>query len=129
MELDELRLPSNKDLWVKMRRKVLWGDENAVESAIFITQRRDPSQTLAAMRRQRIFQLIEGWGLFLTADGTVGVTGSPLPMEPESLNRLEPQDGDFLNEYAKHRFEVREDVGNPFSPGAPESSPESESNP
>jgi|SRR5579859_5053594 len=127
MELDELRLPSDPErLWVKMRRKVLWGDEQAVESAIFASSNRDPLQVIHTLKRQRIFQLIEGWSLFLAADGTIAAAGTPLPMAPESLDRLEPKDGDFLYAYAKHRFEQREDVANPFVPGSPGSSPASE---
>lgn len=127
MELDELHLPSNGALTVKMRRKVLWGDEEAVESAILVTQRREPLQAIATYKRQRIYQLIEGWTLHLQADGTIGIAGVPLPMEPDSLKLLEPEDGAFLYEYAKHRFEQKEDVANPFVPGSPASSPESES--
>src|SRR5690349_20094518 len=102
MELDQLDLPSGAG-WVKMRRNVLWGDEQAVESAVLAANVRTPGQGLHALKRQRIFQLIEGWNLFLQPDETIGIAGAPLPMEPESLDRLEPQDGDYLYEYAKHR--------------------------
>jgi len=129
MELDELRLPSNPELWVKMRRKILWGDEQAVESAVFTAQRLSAGQGLHALKRQRVFQLIEGWSLFLTADGTIGMKGTPLPMEPESIDRLEPADGDFLYQYAKHRFEEKQDVANPFVPAPPKSSLESDQPP
>jgi len=126
MELDELQLPSGVG-WVKMRRKILWGDEMAVESAALAAQRQ--GQALHAVKRQRIFQLIEGWSLFLAGDGTIGLSGSPLPMQPESLDRLEPEDGAFLYDYAKHRFEHREDVANPFVPASPKSSLESDQPP
>jgi len=122
MELDQLQLPSGVG-WVKMRRKVLWGDEQAVESAVIATQREQPGQGLHAFKRQRVFQLIESWSLFLAADETVGTEGVPLPMEPASLDRLEPVDGDFLYKYARHRFENRGDIANPFPPASPESSP------
>lgn len=127
MELDQLDLPSGAG-FVKMRRKILWGDEQAVESAVFAAVRAGSGQGVHAFKRQRIFQLIEGWSLYLHADATVGApdspTAAPLPMEVESLDRLEPQDGDFLYEYAAHRFDKREDVANPFVPGTEPPSPE-----
>ena len=129
MELDQLNLPSGAG-WVKMRRRILWGDEEAVESAILVAQRREPAQLIHVLKRQRIFQLIEGWSLFLRSDGTVGLADSEkaqaLPMEPESIDRLEPEDGQYLYEYAKHRFEVRGDVANPFVPASIASSPASD---
>jgi len=121
MDLDELRLPSDASLWVKMRRKILWGDEIAVESAVLAS--RGQLQGVAALKRQRVFQLIEGWNLHLAADGTVGPQGQPLPMAPAALDHLEPQDGEFLYEYARHRFEHREDIANPFVPGSEMPSP------
>lgn len=123
MELDQLQLPSGVG-WVKMRRVILWGDEQAVTSAVVAANRQQPGQGLHAFKRQRIFQLIEGWSLFLAADGSVAGAGTPLPMEPESIDRLDPSDGDFLYKYAQHRFEVREDVANPFDPSTPPPSPE-----
>lgn len=125
METDELRLPSNPELWVRMRRKVLWGDEQAVESAVVSANVTTRNQGLHALKRQRIFQLVEAWSLYLQPDETIGMAGAPLPMTPESIDRLEPEDGDYLYKYAKHRFEVREDVANPFDPATPESSPAS----
>ncbi len=124
MELDELHLPSDGRLWVRMRRKILWGDETAVESSVL---RCDPLHAIAVFKRQRVYQLIEGWSLHLQADGTVGIEGLPLPMTPDSLKYLEPEDGAFLYKYAEHRFDHREDVGNPFVPGSLASSPADES--
>lgn len=122
MESDDLKLPSDERLWVKMRRKILWGDEIAIESAVL---RSAPGDEIAAFKRQRIFQLIEGWSLHQLGDGTIGIEGRPLPMAPESLKWLEPEDGKFLYKYAEHRFDNREDVANPFVPDSPASSPES----
>lgn len=124
MEVDELHLPSDDRLWVRMRRKILWGDEIAVESAVM---RCAPGDEIAAFKRQRIFQLIEGWSLHQLGDGTVGIEGRPMPMAPESLKFLEPVDGKFLYKYAEHRFDNREDVANPFVPDSQPSSPEGES--
>jgi hypothetical protein len=124
MEVDDLKLPSNPELWVKMRRKILWGDETAVESAVL---RCPPGEEIAVFKRQRVYQLIEGWSLHRQADGTVGIEGVPLPMHPDSLKSLEPVDGHFLYKYAEHRFDNREDVANPFVPGSQPSAPESES--
>src|SRR5579859_5121384 len=101
-----------------MRRKILWGDELAVEAAVIAAPQ---NQIFAAMKRQRVYQLIESWSFHLAPDGTVGIAGTPLPMAPGSLDHLEPVDGAFLYEYAKHRFEERDDVVNPFVPASPNS--------
>lgn len=136
MELDQLYLPSTQALpleqrlWVRMRRKVKWGDEQAVESVIRAAHSiAGRGQAFHLMKRQQILCLVEAWNLHLTATGEVGGEGGDLPMVADSIDLLEPSDGDYLYEYAKHRWEAREDIANPFLPGSPASSPGSESSP
>lgn len=107
---DLLKLPTNPDYWVQMKRRATWGDDQAANAAmvnmsIEITGNGSApapisEMELAAHGRTLVRRLVVEWNLTDENDKPVAITD-------EALDLLEAEDGQFLLAEAQKRLKVR----------------------
>ncbi len=105
-EVDQLFLPSSpgNEFWVKMKKKVAYGDSRAAQSALMKFsqgQNGNAGSVVTDMEVGRYIgtltvQLIVEWNLTDEQD-------RPLPISVESLDLLPDEDGEFLAQEAQKR--------------------------
>ncbi len=110
-ETDELKLPSNPDgaFWVRMKKRAQYGDNRAAQSAMLQISPGGPQSNgnggapqmvtdveIGAYLGTLAVRLIVEWNLTDEAE-------NPLPITLENLDRLDPEDGDFLATEAQKR--------------------------
>jgi len=103
-ETDLLTLPSSPEFTVRMKRKATYGDQLEAQSAMLKVDQTIAGTVTraewAAYIRTLAARLITEWNLS-------DELGGPLPITPENIDRLNPQDGEFLAMEANKRLNVR----------------------
>jgi hypothetical protein len=109
-ETVRLDLPSGDgEFWVEMKRRASYGDQLAAQAAVVKIETNAVGQTVteqsldtSAYVRTLVAKLIVDWNLD-------DESGQKLPITPESVDMLEPRDGDFLATEANKRVGGRAD--------------------
>lgn len=109
VEYDQLTLPTNKDYWVKMKKRGEYGDRRAAQDKMITMQVTDgevvaesPDGTVltrsevGTYNTTLIQRMIVEWNLD-------GPDGQVQPITPENIDKLDPEDGDFLAAEAAKR--------------------------
>ena len=102
-EVDTLTLPSDSAYFVKMRRRIKWGAISKAQSAMLKVDVGSAQLTdveMGAGMNYLIAGAVVEWNL---TDANEQV----LPITPESIDELEPEDGQFLMLEASKRMAVR----------------------
>lgn len=108
VETDRLTLPSNGEYYVLMKKRAEYGDSLAAQSAMVKIETNGNGQAKvsepdsAASVRTLVSRLIVDWNLD-------DENGQKLPITPEMVDKLDPQDGNFLAEEANKRVGERPD--------------------
>ena len=92
IEIDTLTLPSAPEYWVKIKRRATYGDQVAAQSAMLKVD--TASAALSDIEwgsyiRSLTAAMVVEWNLTDEQDRA-------LPITAESIDRLEPEDGQFL---------------------------------
>lgn len=111
VETDNLTLPSGGDFHVVMKRRASYGDQLEAQNAMLHVEQ-GFGGTISKMEwgayiRALTVKLITAWDLS-------DENGAPLPISAASLDRLAPEDGEFLASEAQKRLRPRsqEDAAN-----------------
>ena len=104
VETDLLTLPSSSEFTVRMKRVASYGDQLAAQSAMLQVDQgvtgTITKMEWAAYIRALTVRLITEWNLS-------DENGGPMPISASSLDRLRPEDGDFLAAEAQKRLKLR----------------------
>lgn len=98
-----LTLPSDPEYFVKIRSRVKWGGVSKAQSAMLKVDINSPELTdveMGAYNNALIAAAIVEWNLTDEADKI-------LPITPESVEELEPEDGQFLLTEVSKRTKLR----------------------
>jgi hypothetical protein len=121
--VDRLTLPSDPEYWVELKAKATYGDTIAAYRAMFNTNivdlRNVPEDKIAKVQANPgdttgiiteseldtyykilISRLIVNWNL-------TDENERPLPINPETIELLDPEDGSFLQKEAQKRIQGR----------------------
>jgi hypothetical protein len=117
-ETDRLELPSDPQFYVLMKVRPSYGDKLAAQSAT-VTMQTGPNGAsataevnTAAYVRTLITRLVVEWNL-------TDADEQPLPITVDMIERLHPEDGDFLATEATKRVGERDEVqAGPFRNGS-----------
>ena len=124
LETDRLTLPSNPEYWVLMKRRAAWGDSSAAQSALVhaslseVAKAQQQSQANGsgidpelqakmvgdvisevetdAYMQMLVCRLIVEWNLTDEED-------RPLPITPQTVALIDPEDGEYLALEAQKR--------------------------
>lgn len=117
IETDNLTLPSSPDFHVVMKRRASYGDQLEAQNAMLHVEQ-GFGGTISKMEwgayiRALTVKLITAWDLS-------DENGSPLAISAANLDRLTPEDGEFLATEAQKRLKVRqpEDAANFSQPSS-----------
>ncbi len=145
-ETDELKLPSNPEFWVRMKRRASYGDNRAAQSAMLQVsaapqQPQQPNgQQLNGNAPQMVTDVEIGEYLgtltvrLIVEWNITDVEGKLLPITLPNLDRLDPEDGDFLSAEAQKRVggrapEQQAPFGKPSGPPATATPPRTKKSP
>lgn len=108
-ETDRLTLPSDGEFWVAMKRRATYGDQLAAQASVVKlesngngTVATEPNLDTSAYVRTLVSRLVVDWNLD-------DEQGQKLPISPETVEMLDPRDGDFLASEANKRVGERTD--------------------
>lgn len=108
-ETDELRLPSNDTYWVRMKKRAQYGDNRAAQSAMLQFSTGGPQSNGNGASPQMVTDVEVGAYMgtlavrLITAWNLTDEAENPLPITLDNLDRLDPEDGEFLATEAQKR--------------------------
>ena len=119
-----LTLPSDPDYWVEMKNRPGFGDKGAADGAVMqITQVSDANKVPKAKRSNLVVDKASGQGVLtefemqayyttlltrlIVSWNLTDLYDKVLPINAETIDELEPQDGDFLVAEARKRLAGR----------------------
>lgn len=103
VDIDTLTLPSDPAYFVKVKSRLKWGGVSKAQSAMLKVDINSPELSdveMGAYNNALIASAIVEWNLTDEND-------KPLPITPESVEELEPEDGQFLLAEVSKRTKLR----------------------
>ena len=103
VEIETLTLPSNSDYFVKIRSRIKWGGVSRAQSAMLKVDINSPELSdieMGAYNNALIASAIVEWNV-------TDETDKVLPVSPESVEELAPEDGQFLLNEVSKRTKLR----------------------
>lgn len=107
--IDELKLPNHPETTVWLKRRPNWGDKNKVQVASYLSRKqvgpnefRSDAPALADFVVTKTLVMIHDWNV-------TDESGKRVPIVAEALESLDPEDGEFIWNEARKRFDGETD--------------------
>ena len=103
--IDELALPNHPETKVWLKRRPLWGDKNLVQCSAIIAKR-EIAPGVQRTTPEGFADFLVTKALVMIHDWTVtDESGKKAPISAEALQALDPEDGEFISNEARRRFD------------------------
>lgn len=102
--IDELILPNHPETRVWLKRRATWGDRNRVQAAAVVS-RRETAPGKLETDPDFLADFVVTKALVMIHDWTVtDDSGKKVPISAETLQALDPEDGEFISSEASRRY-------------------------